>query len=386
MDGNGARRSPPDRARALPAEAGEPASDKVPILAADALAGRDAEREPDAVFFPSMLKDARGAARSHVSGSNRALVNQPTVRETDGWAHAGADDEPLSAAQWLQHKVGAWRIWKLDPTLSQRQMGGLAAVSVLGLIGFMFGGQPDTRNDFSCAAWENVITKFQNSRQFEDATLIVGHATRCGICVALVLRQRWCQCAPVRASACQCARVAHLAPCLLCRARPHSARVSLPRGLVNSNMAILRKGAMAPGIHSRMPIASATKWVTAATVMLLVENGTLALSDPPSKYLPWWRAAGAAGDERGRVTLHHLLSMTSGLARPGTLNCTRGATRLEDCARAVYRTNAPSAAAGASVQGAVAVGDEFAYSGNHLVVAAAMAEAATGLACVNGGE
>jgi CubicO group peptidase (beta-lactamase class C family) len=29
------------------------------------------------------------------------------------------------------------------------------------------------------------------------------------------------------------------------------------------------------GIHSRMPIASATKWVTAATVMLLVENGTL---------------------------------------------------------------------------------------------------------------
>ena len=201
MDGNGARRSPPDRARALPAEAGEPASDKVPILAADALAGRDAEREPDAVFFPSMLKDARGAARSHVSGSNRALVNQPIVRETDGWAHAGADDEPLSAAQWLQHKVGAWRIWKLDPTLSQRQMGGLAAVSVLGLIGFMFGGQPDTRNDFSCAAWENVITKFQNSRQFEDATLIVGHATRCGICVALVLRQRWCQCVPVRASA-----------------------------------------------------------------------------------------------------------------------------------------------------------------------------------------
>ena len=29
------------------------------------------------------------------------------------------------------------------------------------------------------------------------------------------------------------------------------------------------------GIHSRMPIASATKWITAATVMLLVENGTL---------------------------------------------------------------------------------------------------------------
>ena len=56
-------------------------------------------------------------------------------------------------------------------------------------------------------------------------------------------------------------------------------------------MAILRKGALAPGIHSRMPIASATKWVTAATVMLLVENGTLALSDPPSKFLPWWSAA-----------------------------------------------------------------------------------------------
>jgi len=53
-------------------------------------------------------------------------------------------------------------------------------------------------------------------------------------------------------------------------------------------MIVLRKGNMAPGLASRMPIASATKWVTAATLMRLVENGTLALADKPSKYLPWY--------------------------------------------------------------------------------------------------
>ena len=140
-------------------------------------------------------------------------------------------------------------------------------------------------------------------------------------------------------------------------------------------MAILRKGSHAPGLHDRMPIASATKWVTAAIIMRLVDLGTLALTDSPGKFLSWWRPL-VGQDMRANVTLHHLLSMTSGLAAKATRPCTFGAASLDECARDVYHDYAPQRNASGPVMPAPGVA--FAYSGNHLVVAAAMAEAATG--------
>ncbi|HSO96633.1 MAG TPA: serine hydrolase domain-containing protein [Acidimicrobiia bacterium] len=56
-----------------------------------------------------------------------------------------------------------------------------------------------------------------------------------------------------------------------------------------------------------IPIASASKWLTSATLMTLVDQGRLALDDPVAKYLP------SFGVDKGTVTIRSLLSHTSGL-------------------------------------------------------------------------
>jgi CubicO group peptidase (beta-lactamase class C family) len=56
-----------------------------------------------------------------------------------------------------------------------------------------------------------------------------------------------------------------------------------------------------------IPIASASKWITAATVMTFVDDGTLSLDDPVAKYL---RAFAGA---KGAITIRQALSHTSGL-------------------------------------------------------------------------
>lgn len=63
------------------------------------------------------------------------------------------------------------------------------------------------------------------------------------------------------------------------------------------------------GLHSDtvIPIASASKWLTVATLMTLVDAGRLTLDDPVARYLPSF----AASD--GTVTIRSLLSHTSGL-------------------------------------------------------------------------
>jgi CubicO group peptidase (beta-lactamase class C family) len=54
-------------------------------------------------------------------------------------------------------------------------------------------------------------------------------------------------------------------------------------------------------------IASATKWLTGAVVLTLVDSGALRLDDPAARYLP-----GLTG-EASPITIRHLLSHTSGL-------------------------------------------------------------------------
>jgi CubicO group peptidase (beta-lactamase class C family) len=62
------------------------------------------------------------------------------------------------------------------------------------------------------------------------------------------------------------------------------------------------------GIDSPFLIASITKPMTAAGVMILVERGLLGFEDPAAKHLP-----GFEGDGREKITLRHLLTHTSGL-------------------------------------------------------------------------
>ena len=116
------------------------------------------------------------------------------------------------------------------------------------------------------------------------------------------------------------------------------------------------------------PIASASKWLSALTLLRLVDQGALSLSDTPDMYLGWW--TDDPSDPRSAVTLEQLLSFTSGLAgdsgvAPGVpaVPCIEdGDTTLEVCAQAIYDN-----------EFAYPPGETFYYGPTHLHVAGAMA-------------
>jgi CubicO group peptidase (beta-lactamase class C family) len=58
--------------------------------------------------------------------------------------------------------------------------------------------------------------------------------------------------------------------------------------------------------ETQYPVASASKWMTAALVMTVVDENKLSLDDPVSQTLPQFEA------DAGRVTLRELLAQTSG--------------------------------------------------------------------------
>ncbi|MBK7257544.1 MAG: serine hydrolase [Ignavibacteriae bacterium] len=65
-------------------------------------------------------------------------------------------------------------------------------------------------------------------------------------------------------------------------------------------------------------IASVTKTFTAAMIMKLVEQGKIGVHDPITKYLPAYRR-----DTGDRVTIHHLLTHTSGIPEFATTEARR---------------------------------------------------------------
>ncbi|WP_337658969.1 serine hydrolase domain-containing protein [Sphingorhabdus sp. Alg231-15] len=115
-------------------------------------------------------------------------------------------------------------------------------------------------------------------------------------------------------------------------------------------------------------IASSTKWFTSATIMRLVENGVMDLSDHPQQYLSYWTSDPA--DPRSEITLEQLLSFTSGFnASPRVDSCVAdGSTTIQTCAEEIYGFDIASDP-----------GTTFAYGPHHMQIAAAMAERATGL-------
>lgn len=113
-----------------------------------------------------------------------------------------------------------------------------------------------------------------------------------------------------------------------------------------------------------VPIASASKWLAAATLMALVDDGLVALDDPVSLYLPNWTGAHAA------ITLRQLLSHTSGLPglpdpQPPCLSDPQ--TTLAQCADEIAAT--PLAAT---------PGTQFRYGNASFQVAGRVAEVASG--------
>jgi len=114
---------------------------------------------------------------------------------------------------------------------------------------------------------------------------------------------------------------------------------------------------------------SASKLVSAVIILRLVEQGTLALSDQPQKYIEAWPISG--GDPLAGMTLAHLLSFTSGLRHdrdPACLNEARA--DFEECVLSVADANAGN--------GNVP-GQAFFYASGHLQVAGLMAVKARGL-------
>src|SRR4051794_4715972 len=117
-------------------------------------------------------------------------------------------------------------------------------------------------------------------------------------------------------------------------------------------------GKMTP--RTVIPIASASKWLTSATLMTFVDEGRLHLDDPVARYLSDFRGA------KRDITVRELLSHTSGL--PSSTCEGDPSTTLARCARAIARGRDPLSPPGS----------EFHYSGVGFVVAGRIIERLNG--------
>src|SRR5262249_9534130 len=105
-----------------------------------------------------------------------------------------------------------------------------------------------------------------------------------------------------------------------------------------------------------MPIASASKWMTSATLMTFVDQGKLSLDDPVAAHRP------GSANGRSTVRVRELLSHPSGLPAP---DCEGDpSTTLARCVRSIAVGAAPASPPGT----------EFHYSGVGFVVAGRIIE------------
>lgn len=108
-----------------------------------------------------------------------------------------------------------------------------------------------------------------------------------------------------------------------------------------------------------VPIASASKWLTAATMMTLVDEGRVSLDDPVARWLPEF-----TGDT-GRATIRQLLSHTSGIGSASCIWDER--STLSACVRSIATQRAVSPP-----------GTAFSYGNTSYSVAGRIIEVATG--------
>jgi CubicO group peptidase (beta-lactamase class C family) len=109
-----------------------------------------------------------------------------------------------------------------------------------------------------------------------------------------------------------------------------------------------------------MPIASASKWLTSATLMTFVDEGKLALDDPVSRHLPGFDGA------KSDITVRELLSHTTGL--PSAMCEGDPSTTLKRCVASIAAGGDPSSAPGT----------QFHYSGVGFAVAGRLVERLAG--------
>ncbi|MCP3141632.1 serine hydrolase domain-containing protein [Pyxidicoccus xibeiensis] len=122
------------------------------------------------------------------------------------------------------------------------------------------------------------------------------------------------------------------------------------------------------GLGTRYQLGSISKYLASLVVLKLVDEGTLSLTRPISEYLPTYRK-----DVGGKVTLHHLLSHTSGV--PNDLATAFRANR--EIAKEELST---AAAVERYASGALQFepGSRFDYSHSNWILVRAIIESATG--------
>lgn len=130
--------------------------------------------------------------------------------------------------------------------------------------------------------------------------------------------------------------------------------------LVKDDKVIYRKSFGRHTPETVVPIASASKWLSGAVIMTLVDEGKLSLDDPVSKYLPEF-----TGD-KANITIRQLFAHTSGL--PSETRCRNDKkTSLERCASQIARLRLVATS-----------GEEFFYAGVSMHVGGRVAEVVTG--------
>jgi CubicO group peptidase (beta-lactamase class C family) len=130
--------------------------------------------------------------------------------------------------------------------------------------------------------------------------------------------------------------------------------------LIKDDKVIYRKSFGRHGADKVVPIASASKWLSGALIMTLVDEGKLSLDDTVSKYLPDF------GTDKSSITIRHLFSHTSGL--PPEVRCRNDKrTTLEACATEIARLKLKATP-----------GDEFYYGGVSMHVGGRIAEIVSG--------
>lgn len=126
---------------------------------------------------------------------------------------------------------------------------------------------------------------------------------------------------------------------------------------------VFRMDAGKAGPQTEYPVASASKWMTAALVMTVVDEGKLSLDEPVSKVLPNFQG------EAGKITLRMLLAQTAG---------TGSIRSLVDVRQSARMTLAQSADDVAKRPLEDPPGTVFKYGGPGFQVAGAMVETVTG--------
>ncbi|MBD3263355.1 serine hydrolase, partial [Candidatus Woesearchaeota archaeon] len=139
--------------------------------------------------------------------------------------------------------------------------------------------------------------------------------------------------------------------------------------LIQDEEVIFEKAFGSYSLNTVVPIASATKWVSAVLILDLVDDGLLSLDDKVSDWIPSFNNRG----DKEEITIRQCFSHTSGLTSTALcLNYQQPPWTLEMCADNIAGKNMEEPA-----------GTAFHYGGASMQVAGRVAELSGGDSWVN---